>query len=716
MGLINPCALSMRRKARLMTGCLLTGSFLAAFARAQESSREPLPSLTASSVAAAPNLVPYQPSGWSDRIVVSKGTGTNVDSGSLGSGDTLYVDWAVANNGSAATVARLTTDLYVDGVLRNSWYTDPTLSSNYDAYVEDYSIGSLAAGSHTIRLKADSGNAIAESDETDNEYTRTITVGGGGSSCVANSATLCLNGGRFRVQVGYQASSGSGAGQAVPLTGDTGYFWFFNSNNVELVIKVLDGRAVNNRYWVFYGALTDVAYTITITDTVTGAVKTYSNPQGGLASVADTSAFDPTGGGSPPAGGNHAPTLARVDSTRISHSFGRDDAYRSEGVAARPGFAAMQSLTTSRLVTLDNDGDGKPDATSPIVLAAANLPSCCTLLVAEGASDPDGDALIFHWQGSGGFAFGQKITDVSVYNRNSIFYELPSIGNVILSYSLMGGATNAGVSVTDVRSNPSTSLSSPTRFVPLEWGHGPHLEIAVLDSQTISNSDPDDPGGIQMTIFPNIVGNFLVSTLATFRIEIDHPDGRREVKDFNSASNGARIQVRFKASEIGQQAGLTVVASTPGTSASGNPFIFQPASDSIAVLDLWKSRGCTIGDHGQTKIEVKTGPESIDVWDSGNVADDAFDLYVDGINQGRTPPGGDRLFTNLSLSSGKHNLCVVYVDCSSCSGEGTYSVRLSGGMTFSGGATEESGGLDPSDTKPAPPYALPIFCFDFQVP
>jgi hypothetical protein len=38
-------------------------------------------------------------------------------------------------------------------------------------------------------------------------------------------------------------------------------------------------------------ALSDVEYTITVTDMTTGATKTYSNPQGRLASVADTSAF-----------------------------------------------------------------------------------------------------------------------------------------------------------------------------------------------------------------------------------------------------------------------------------------------------------------------------------------------------------------------------------------------------------------------------------------
>ena len=100
--------------------------------------------------------------------------------------------------------------------------------------------------------------------------------------------------GRFRVGVEWQQSALGrlpSSRTAVPLTDDTGYFWFFGSANIELVVKVLDGRADNGHFWVFYGALSDVEYTLTVTDTLTGAVRTYHNPPGELASVADTTAF-----------------------------------------------------------------------------------------------------------------------------------------------------------------------------------------------------------------------------------------------------------------------------------------------------------------------------------------------------------------------------------------------------------------------------------------
>ena len=113
-----------------------------------------------------------------------------------------------------------------------------------------------------------------------------------GGSCQVTATSLCLNQGRFRVSVQYRTAQGAtGHGQAVALTGDTGYFTFFDAANVEIVLKVLDGRALNGQFWVYYGALTDVEYTVTVEDSRTGFRKTYFNPLGNLASIGDTAAL-----------------------------------------------------------------------------------------------------------------------------------------------------------------------------------------------------------------------------------------------------------------------------------------------------------------------------------------------------------------------------------------------------------------------------------------
>jgi hypothetical protein len=152
----------------------------------------------------------------------------------------------------------------------------------------------MSIGSGETSALTDATDAVRQiSQDVHNTLSALAHVDSASSVCSPDTATLCLNGNRFRVQVAWRvpAQGTSGTGMAVPFTGDTGYFWFFSSNNVELVIKALDGRPVNAKFWVFYGALSNVEYTITVTDTATGAVKTYTNPSGQLASVADTSAF-----------------------------------------------------------------------------------------------------------------------------------------------------------------------------------------------------------------------------------------------------------------------------------------------------------------------------------------------------------------------------------------------------------------------------------------
>ena len=80
---------------------------------------------------------------------------------------------------------------------------------------------------------------------------------------------------------------------AKPLTASTGYFWFFEESNVEIMVKVLNGCESNARYWVFASGLTNVGVTLTVTDGQSGAVRIYTNEDGvAFPPIQDTSAFD----------------------------------------------------------------------------------------------------------------------------------------------------------------------------------------------------------------------------------------------------------------------------------------------------------------------------------------------------------------------------------------------------------------------------------------
>ncbi len=111
-------------------------------------------------------------------------------------------------------------------------------------------------------------------------------------TCEQGGGTLCLNQNRFKVSVTWEDfEGGTGGGTILPQTDDTGAFWFFDDANLEMMVKVLDGRQTNGKFWVFYGSLTNVAFELTVTDTVTGEVKVYENPLNNFGSVGDTEAF-----------------------------------------------------------------------------------------------------------------------------------------------------------------------------------------------------------------------------------------------------------------------------------------------------------------------------------------------------------------------------------------------------------------------------------------
>ena len=122
-----------------------------------------------------PNLTPYQPAGWSDKIVVSKQAGTNSDDSPLYSTDTLYVDWSGINGGTTGTGLACSAELYLDGVLRDV-FNMPTLNPGSDFRFDDYVLGILSAGAHTLRIVVDSTNSVQESNEADNEYERSFMV------------------------------------------------------------------------------------------------------------------------------------------------------------------------------------------------------------------------------------------------------------------------------------------------------------------------------------------------------------------------------------------------------------------------------------------------------------------------------------------------------------------------------------------------------------
>ncbi|HEY6323353.1 MAG TPA: serine protease [Thermoanaerobaculia bacterium] len=126
------------------------------------------------------------------------------------------------------------------------------------------------------------------------------TVGG---PCVPSSNILCLDDHpgdqRFQVQVTVNTAEGGGLhgpGTDISLASlgvsQGGIFWFFGATNPEMLIKVVNACPIGSQIWIFYAALTNVGFSVTVTDTQTGHSRTYTNPDLTTAApVQDTSAL-----------------------------------------------------------------------------------------------------------------------------------------------------------------------------------------------------------------------------------------------------------------------------------------------------------------------------------------------------------------------------------------------------------------------------------------
>lgn len=117
------------------------------------------------------------------------------------------------------------------------------------------------------------------------------------ANCGVSSATqLCLQN-RFAVRAYWRTSPAGnppdGNAQVIPVPNPgSGIFSFFGTDNWEILVKTLNGCGLNNRFWVFSAATTNLFYRMEVWDVVGGEQKIYFNYPGPPApAVTDTSAF-----------------------------------------------------------------------------------------------------------------------------------------------------------------------------------------------------------------------------------------------------------------------------------------------------------------------------------------------------------------------------------------------------------------------------------------
>ncbi len=218
----------------------------------------------------------------------------NCGGGGGGGGGSLTAPSNLAGSAASSTACTLTWNdnssgenyFYLEDreVHQSQFALAQTVTGNTTAATIDH----LSPGtSYVFRVRAHGGG-------TDSPYSNETTI-----TTFPDPGTLCrlpatcFNQSRYNIAATWKTSDGrSGAGTVVRLSDDSGYFWFFDPSNVEVVFKVINACSLNHAYWFYAGGLTSVQVTITVTDTKTGSTKTYSNPQGkAFQPVQDVTAF-----------------------------------------------------------------------------------------------------------------------------------------------------------------------------------------------------------------------------------------------------------------------------------------------------------------------------------------------------------------------------------------------------------------------------------------
>ncbi len=126
-----------------------------------------------------------------------------------------------------------------------------------------------SAGNQTV----DAGSEITVSTSLSVRRPATPTA------CQAGGV-LCLQDGRFQARLDWtDFEARQGNGFALQRSVHSGTFLFLDPENLSLFLRILDGCSTNGAYWVFAAADTTIRYSLTITDTETGATQTFSNPE-----------------------------------------------------------------------------------------------------------------------------------------------------------------------------------------------------------------------------------------------------------------------------------------------------------------------------------------------------------------------------------------------------------------------------------------------------
>ena len=211
------------------------------------------------------DLTPYQPIGWDAPLVISTVPGTHTNAQHITTADTLYIDFAILNNGPDYVLfENFKYTLSLDGVLWGSVTKYPPFYTDSPILNQDSMFAPLSAGTHEITLTVDSENTVEETNENNNVFHKVFTVfgttppptlsindisineGSSGVSIATFTVTLSTVA-TTNVTVNYATANGTGSSAAVApsdFTSNSGSLTFTPGQTSKTVSVTIIGDTV----------------------------------------------------------------------------------------------------------------------------------------------------------------------------------------------------------------------------------------------------------------------------------------------------------------------------------------------------------------------------------------------------------------------------------------------------------------------------------------
>ena len=244
---------------------------------------------------------------------IPSGTHIELSANDLAAFELMGYTMVTPNTSAPAAPSNLTATATSSSVIRLNWTDNSSDETEFrieqkvsGGFVE---IGSASANATSINVTGFTAGQTgtfrirAHNASGDSGYSNeaSATTSGGGSGCTPNANTVCLLSDRFRVSIDYinafanPPAPGKFIGAKLVAgvqNPDVGTFGISGPQAIEVVVRLQDARPFGiNRFDVYYGGLTDLEYTVTVTDTQTGLTRTYQNAPGNVGGGVDRTSF-----------------------------------------------------------------------------------------------------------------------------------------------------------------------------------------------------------------------------------------------------------------------------------------------------------------------------------------------------------------------------------------------------------------------------------------